>query len=118
MSLSASLTHTHFTPSTTCGTTMRAGTSAYRSERYDEALKTWTGLPGADAAYNRGNALARLGRFDDAIASFDQAISIRPGHADASMGKTSIDTEGDGTTSLHRGARPVGRKGLCNVKSP
>ena len=70
---------------------MRAGTSAYRSERYDEALKTWTGLPGADAAYNRGNALARLGRFDDAIAAYDEALSQQPGMADAQANRAAVE---------------------------
>lgn len=70
---------------------MRAGTSAYRGERYDEALKTWTGLPGADAAYNRGNALARLGRFDDAIAAYDEALSQQPGMADAVANRAAVE---------------------------
>ncbi|MGO3127737.1 MAG: tetratricopeptide repeat protein [Luteimonas sp.] len=70
---------------------MRAGTAAYRGERYDEALKTWTGLPGADAAYNRGNALARLGRFDDAIAAYDEALSQQPGMADAQANRAAVE---------------------------
>ncbi|MFL6587604.1 MAG: tetratricopeptide repeat protein [Luteimonas sp.] len=70
---------------------MRAGTSAYRGERYDEALKTWAGLPGADAAYNRGNALARLGRFEDAIAAYDEALSQQPGMADAQANRAAVE---------------------------
>ncbi|VXB95396.1 conserved hypothetical protein [Luteimonas sp. 9C] len=70
---------------------MRAGTSAYRGERYDEALQAWTGLPGADAAYNRGNALARLGRFDEAIAAYDAALSQQPGMADAQANRDAVE---------------------------
>ncbi len=70
---------------------MRAGTSAYRGERYDEALKAWTGLQGADAAYNRGNALARLGRFDEAIAAYDEALSQQPGMADAQANRAAVE---------------------------
>ncbi len=70
---------------------MRAGASAYRGERYDEALKTWTGLPGSDAAYNRGNALARLGRFDEAIAAYDEALSQQPGMADAQANRAAVE---------------------------
>ncbi|MCD9006719.1 VWA domain-containing protein [Luteimonas sp. XNQY3] len=70
---------------------MREGASAYRGERYDEALKAWTGLPGADAAYNRGNALARLGRFDDAIAAYDEALSQQPGMADAQANRAAVE---------------------------
>src|SRR5690606_34490008 len=39
--------------------------------------------PGADAAYNRGNALARAGRYEDAIAAYDEALRRQPGMADA-----------------------------------
>jgi len=74
---------------------MRDGTTAYRGERYDEALKAWTGLPGADAAYNRGNALARMGRFDDAIAAYDEALSQQPGMADAQANRAAVEAARD-----------------------
>src|SRR5262249_11928885 len=36
-----------------------------------------------EAHYNRGNALRKMGRIEDAIASFDRAIAIRPDDVDA-----------------------------------
>ena len=69
---------------------MQDGTAAYRSERYEDALKVWTGLPGADAAYNRGNALARMGRYDDAIAAYDEALARQPGMADAQANRAAV----------------------------
>ncbi|TDK33871.1 tetratricopeptide repeat protein [Luteimonas terrae] len=69
---------------------MQDGTAAYRSERYEDALKVWTGLPGADAAYNRGNALARMGRYDDAIAAYDDALARQPGMADAQANRAAV----------------------------
>jgi Ca-activated chloride channel homolog len=48
-------------------------------------------LPGATAAYNRGNALARLGRFDDAIAAYDEALSQQPGMADAQANRAAVE---------------------------
>lgn len=69
---------------------MQDGTTAYRRERYEDALKAWTGLPGADAAYNRGNALARMGRYDDAIAAYDDALGQQPGMADAQANRAAV----------------------------
>jgi hypothetical protein len=41
-------------------------------------------MPGHPAAlYNRGNALAALGRYDEAIAAFDRALAATPDHAKA-----------------------------------
>jgi hypothetical protein len=41
-------------------------------------------MPGHPAAlYNRGNALAALGRYDEAIAAFDRALTAAPNHGQA-----------------------------------
>jgi Ca-activated chloride channel family protein len=55
----------------------------YRAGDYSGALEALAGLRGPEAHYNRGNALARLGRFDDAVAEYDAALALAPGHADA-----------------------------------
>src|SRR3546814_3526856 len=62
---------------------MREGADAYRRKDYAGATGAWQALPGADAAYNRGNALARAGRYEDAIKAYDQALAQQPGMADA-----------------------------------
>src|SRR3546814_12271365 len=62
---------------------MREGADAYRSKDYAAAADAWKALPGADADYNRGNALARAGRYEDAIKAYDQALAQQPGMADA-----------------------------------
>lgn len=62
---------------------MREGLDAYRAGRLDEAERTWRALPGAEAAYNRGNALARAGRLEQAIAAYDEALRQQPGMEDA-----------------------------------
>jgi Ca-activated chloride channel family protein len=69
---------------------MQAGAEAYRQGRDDAALQAWQGLPGADAAYNRGNALARQGRYEDAIASYDDALRQAPGMADARANREAV----------------------------
>lgn len=62
---------------------MQAGADAYRHGDYAGAQRAWQSLPGADAAYNRGNALARAGRYEDAIAAYDEALRLQPAMADA-----------------------------------
>lgn len=69
---------------------MRAGIEAYRLGRYQEAEQAWRGLPGAEAAYNRGNALARAGRYDDALRAYDDALRADPGMDDALANRAAV----------------------------
>lgn len=62
---------------------LREGLARYEARDYEAALGDWQDLPGADAAYNRGNALARLGRYPEAVAEYDRALELRPGMLDA-----------------------------------
>src|SRR3546814_15614531 len=62
---------------------MQEGVDAYRRKDYARATGAWQALPGADAAYNRGNALARAGRYEDATKAYDQAHAKQPAMADA-----------------------------------
>ncbi len=55
----------------------------YRTGAYPAALDDLRGLGGPEADYNRGNALARLGRLDEAIAAYERTLDQAPGHADA-----------------------------------
>jgi Ca-activated chloride channel family protein len=55
----------------------------YRGGDYAGALEALTGLQGAESHYNRGNVLARLGRFEDAVAEYDAALALAPDHVDA-----------------------------------
>lgn len=57
---------------------MRQGVAAYRAGDFKVAASVCAGLPGAEAAFNRGNALVMLGRYEDAIVSYDRAIQLRP----------------------------------------
>lgn len=57
--------------------------SQYRAGQYDEVLTTLKHAKSADELYNKGNALARLGRFEDAIKSYEAALELDPADADA-----------------------------------
>ena len=55
----------------------------YRAGQYQQTLSELAGQPGAEAHYNRGNTLAHLGRYEDAIAEYDAALLVAPTHVDA-----------------------------------
>lgn len=57
-------------------------TARYRLGRYREAATIWIDCPGADAAFNRGNALARAGLLKEALAAYDRALQLRSNDAD------------------------------------
>jgi Ca-activated chloride channel family protein len=68
-----------------------AGEARYRSEDFARAAESWSTLDSADAHYNRGNALAHLGRLDEAIAAYDEALERAPGMADAEFNRALVE---------------------------
>ena len=99
--------------------------AAYRRGDYEAAARGFARLPGADAAYNRGNALARLGRYEDALAAYDAALKAAPGMADAAANRAAVeaamrrkpppgakgDSRGDGKDTPERGKPQPGQEG-------
>jgi Ca-activated chloride channel family protein len=55
----------------------------YRAGDYEAAISTLQGLADADSHYNRGNALARRGNYEEAVAAYEQALALDPAHDDA-----------------------------------
>lgn len=70
---------------------LRRGTAKYRAGKFDKALQDFSAAEGADANYNRGNALARLGRYEDAIAAYEQVLKELPGMSDAAHNKAEVE---------------------------
>ncbi len=65
--------------------------SNYRAGDYAAALDTWEQLESEAAAYNHANALAKLGRLDDALAAYDRLLQQNPAHEDARYNKQAIE---------------------------
>ncbi len=63
----------------------------YAAGDFDGAARRWAELPGAEARYNQGNALARAGRFRDAITAYAEALALDPTHADAAANKALLE---------------------------
>ncbi|MEO7917261.1 MAG: VWA domain-containing protein [Dokdonella sp.] len=67
------------------------GSAAYRNGKFDAATEAFAQGRNADAAYNEGNALAKAGKYEDAIASYDSALKRQPDHADAKANRDSVE---------------------------
>lgn len=65
----------------------------YRAENYQGALEALEGLNDIESHYNRGNSLARLGRYPEALAAYDKALAEAPDHADAQFNKELVERE-------------------------
>jgi len=67
------------------------GSAAYRVGDFDSAAGDYAKVENADGAYNQGNALAKLGRFDEALASYDRALQLAPDMDDAKANKAAVE---------------------------
>jgi Ca-activated chloride channel family protein len=62
---------------------MWKGVAFYRAGRYEDAFASFARVDTADSYFNQGNALAKLGRFPAAVASYKEALKRRPGWPEA-----------------------------------
>lgn len=67
---------------------MWAGVAHFRAGEFKEAAATFGGLATAAAAFDQGNALVMLGKYDEAVGRYDRALALRPGWADAEANRT------------------------------
>ena len=68
-----------------------SGTAAYRAGDYAAAGTHFAEAGGADAAYNRGNALAQDKRYEDALAAYDEALQLDPAMEDARANRDAVE---------------------------
>ena len=52
------------------------GAAHYKAGDYEQALAAYQQQGGIEGLYNQGNALARLGKLDEAIAKYDEVLSL------------------------------------------
>ena len=63
----------------------------YKAGNYENALADLSLLEDVESLYNRGNALARLNRYPEAIAAYDQVMALVPDHEDAAYNKELLE---------------------------
>ncbi|GMT41106.1 MAG: hypothetical protein IEMM0001_1841 [bacterium] len=70
---------------------LQRGSAEYKRKNYTQALKDFSHASGTTADYNRGNTLAKLGRYKDAITAYDTALKSAPGMKDALANKAAVE---------------------------
>ena len=66
------------------------GSAAYRAEDYSAASEAWAKSSGADAMYNQGNALAKDGKYEEALVAYEHALELDPTNDDARANKQAV----------------------------
>jgi Ca-activated chloride channel family protein len=84
---------------------LEVGAQAYRRGQFDAAAQAWRPVPGADAAYNLGNALAKSGDYAGAVAAYDRALRLQPGMDDAVANRDAV------LKAMRRRPQPPGQQG-------
>lgn len=70
---------------------LQRGNEAYRKGDFDSAAQQYRDISTATAHYNRGNALAKAGKYPQAIDAYDQALRQQPDMADAIANKRAVE---------------------------
>ena len=67
------------------------GSAAYRAGDFASASEAFAKSTGAQAQYNRGNALAREGKYEEALEAYGKALEASPGMEDAEANKRAVE---------------------------
>ena len=65
--------------------------TAFRQGDYERALELLAPLDDVESIYNRGNALAELERYEEAIAAYEEVLARDPDHEDAAYNKSYLE---------------------------
>jgi Ca-activated chloride channel family protein len=64
------------------------GAALMKAGAFKEAAQAFGGIDTAVSAYDQGNALVMLGKYDEAIGRYDRALALRPSWPDAEANRT------------------------------
>ena len=91
------------------------GAAAYRASDFSAAASDFARAGGAQAQYNRGNALAKQKDYQQAIAAYDDALRQDPKLEDARANKKAVE---DWLRQQHKPQQQSGQNGQQNQSSP
>jgi len=67
------------------------GSAYYRAGQYDKALQAFSKSESLEARYNKGNTLAQMNRFEEAIKAYQEVLEEEPQHQDSLKNKTVLE---------------------------
>lgn len=67
------------------------GSAEYKQGDFQQALENFTKSTGADADYNRGNTLAKLEKYEDALKAYNKTLKQDVKHEDAKVNKEAVE---------------------------
>jgi len=67
--------------------------SFYKAQQYEQALEQLENLNATEDHYNRGNTLAKMGRLQQALESYDEVLKQQPRHEDALFNRKLVEDE-------------------------
>lgn len=70
---------------------IQRGNDAYRKGDFNAAAQHYEDVDTPTAHYNRGNALAKAGQYQQAIDAYDEALRRQPGMADAIANRRAVE---------------------------
>ena len=63
------------------------GAAWLEAGEFKKAASLFAGLPRAEDAYNHGNSLVMLGKYEEAAARYERALELRPGWVEAEQNR-------------------------------
>lgn len=66
------------------------GSAAYRAQDFTAAAEDFARGEGVESDYNRGTALAKAQRYEEALAAFDEVLKRDPSHGDAKANRDAV----------------------------
>jgi Ca-activated chloride channel family protein len=67
------------------------GSAHYRSENYNEAGNQFASIGSSESKYNLGNALAKQGKYEEAIEAYSQSLEVNADNEDATFNKKLLE---------------------------
>ena len=93
---------------------MWKGVSLFRSGDFKEASGVFAGFDTAEGAFNHGNALVMLGKYEDAVTRYQRALELKPGwelaavNLEIALGRAKqVETKGGDMTGGQMGADEI-----------